>query len=183
MKRLILLMILLIVELCYAQLIPYKATIIPSKEAVLSSETITVTYTLTEVEGYVYIGVQDGYFDIIGKDRWEGYIKYGESANVSFTIKFKEKIKPYLYGDNVSLSIGFSFYPFGEAVIGGAFETILIKLSDLDDFDKKERELKDSTDQGNGSSLRLDLHLIPYNTEMPELLDEVTPDTSNIRLY
>ncbi|MCH9029807.1 MAG: hypothetical protein IH819_09395, partial [Bacteroidetes bacterium] len=65
----------LMFEICYAQSIPHKASITPSKDAVLSSETFTVTYSLTEVEGYVYIGITDGYFEIIGNDRWEGYIK------------------------------------------------------------------------------------------------------------
>jgi hypothetical protein len=75
----VLFVFLFMIDVCFVQFIPYKATITTSKDSVFSSETFTLTYSLTEVEGYVYIGVQEGYFKTIGTDRWEGKIKAGET--------------------------------------------------------------------------------------------------------
>ena len=184
MKTVLLFIFLSIIEICYAQSIPHKASITPSKDAVLSSETFTVTYSLTEVEGNVYIGIADGYFEIIGNDRWEGYVKMGETVNVTFTVKFKEKIKPYLYSEKVSLSIGFSYHPFGDLVGGGEFKSILISLSDFKDFkDEEKRLLKDSTYQGENSTQSIELSPIPYDTQIPSLRKEVIPDTNSIKQW
>lgn len=183
MKTVLLIIFLSIIEICYAQSIPHKASITPSKDAVLSSETFTVTYSLTEVEGNVYIGITDGYFEIIGDDRWEGYVKMGETVNVTFTVKFKEKIKPYLYSEKVSLGIGFSYHPFGDMVRGGEFKSILISLSDFKDFkDEEKRISKDSTYQGENSIQSIELSPIPYDTQIPRLRKEIIPDTNSIKL-
>lgn len=45
------------------------STLTPSKNSKLSTEEFTVTYSFTEVEGYIYIGVMDGYFETINNDR------------------------------------------------------------------------------------------------------------------
>jgi len=183
MKTVLLIIVLSIIGVCYAQSIPHKASITPSKDAVLSSETFTVTYSLTEVEGNVYIGITDGYFEIIGDDRWEGYVKMCETVNVTFTVKFKEKIKPYLYSEKVSLGIGFSYHPFGDMVRGGEFKSILISLSDFKDFKQEgQRVLKDSTKSSDSSIQNLNLYPIPYDTKMPGLRKEVIPDTNSIKL-
>lgn len=184
MKTVLLFIFLLIIQVSYAQFIPHKASITPSKDAVLSSETFTVTYSLTEVEGYVYIGIKDGYFEIIGDDRWEGYVKMGEIVNVTFTVKFKEKFKPYLYSEKVSLGIGFSYRPFGDMVRGGEFKSILISLSDFKDFKQEgQRILKDSTKSSDSSIQNLNLYPIPYDTKMPGLRKEVIPDTNSIKQW
>ncbi len=182
MKKVLLIISLLIIEVCYAQFIPHKASITLSKDAVLSSETFTVTYTLTEVEGNVYIGIEDLYFEIIGDDRWEGYVESGETVNVTFTLKFKEKFKPYLTSENAVLGIGFSYHPFGDVVGGGEFKSIPITLIDYNDF-KRERWhiIKDSTKSGNDSIQYLDLYLLPDDT--PGLRIEVIPDTNSIKVY
>lgn len=178
MKTVLLFIFLLIIQVSYAQFIPHKASITPSKDAVLSSETFTVTYTLTEVEGDVYIGIEDLYYEIIGDDRWEGYVKMGETVNVTFTVKFKDKFKPYLTSEKAKLSIGFSYHPYGETIgEKGEFESIPIIISDYNDFKQEGRHIiKDSTIIGDDSSKNLDLYLMPYDT--PGLRMEVIPDTN-----
>lgn len=176
--------VILITNICYSQMIPYKASITPSKDAVSSSETFTVTYKLSEVEGYVYIGIEDLYFEILGTDRWEGYINEGETANIAITLKFKEKFKPYLYSKKIPIGIGFSYHPFGERIgEKGEFTSILITISDFDDFKQDEKGLlKDNIDQSDSSSQKLDLYLIPYDTIIPRLRKEIVPDTNSPRL-
>ncbi len=168
--------------MCYAQFIPHKASITPSKDAVLSSETFTVTYSLTEVEGDVYIGIEDLYYEIIGDDRWEGYVKMGETVNVTFTVKFKDKFKPYLTSEKAKLSIGFSYHPYGETIgEKGEFESIPIIISDYNDFKQEGRHIiKDTTYQVNDSSQKLNLYLLP--DDIPSLRREVIPDTNSIKL-
>ncbi|MCH9029809.1 MAG: hypothetical protein IH819_09405 [Bacteroidetes bacterium] len=183
MKIVLLIIFLSIIEICYAQSIPHKASITPSKDAVLSSETFTVTYSLTEVEGYVYIGIEDLYFEIIGDDRWEGYVNMGEIVNVTFTLKFKEKFKPYLSSENAALGIGFSYHPFGDVVGGGEFKSISVTLIDYNDFKQEgQRILKDSTKSSDSSIQSLNYYLIPYDTEIPRMRKEVIPDTNSIKL-
>ena len=147
MKNVLLIILLSIIEVCYAQFIPHKASITPSKNAVLSSETFTVTYSLTEVQGYIYIGVQTGHFEVIGKDRWEGYIKIGETVTVTFIVKLKESSLAWIE-KKVSLGIGFSRKSFGERIGSyGEFKSVLITITDFNELKYKikgELEKKDS---------------------------------------
>jgi len=184
MKKVLLIILLSVIEVCYAQFIPHKASITLSKDAVLSSEEFTVTYSLTEVEGYVYIGIEDFYFEIIGDDRWEGYIEMGETANINFRVKFKDKLKPNLSSNRVPLSIGFSYHPFGEIVGGkGVFESISITLSDYDDFKQEEKRiLIDSTKSGDSTIQYLNLYPIPFDTNIPRFRKEIILDTNSQKL-
>ena len=118
-------------------MIPYKATLTASKDSVLSDEAFTVTYSLTNVKGYVYIGVQRGYFETIGKDRWEGEIKVGETKTITFTLKFKKNV---ILGTQKKaiLSVGFSYKPFGERIgEWGEYESILIKIIDYNKLEHR----------------------------------------------
>lgn len=184
MKKVLFIILLSIIEVCYAQFIPHKASITPTKDGVLSSETFTVTYSLTEVEGYVYIGVEDLYFEVIGPDRWEGYIKMGETVNVTFTLKFKEKFKPYLSSENVSIGIGFSYHQFGERIgEKGVFESISITLCDYKDFNQEEKRiLIDSTKSGDSTIQYLNLYPIPFDTNIPIFRKEIILDTNSQKL-
>jgi hypothetical protein len=184
MKKILIFVSLSIIEVCYAQFIPHKASFTSSKDAVLSSEEFTVTYSLTEVEGYVYIGIEDLYFEIIGDDRWEGFIKMGETASVTFNVKFKEKFKPYLYNDKIPIGIGFSYQPFGERIgEKGEFKSIVITLTDFNDFKQEEKRIiKDSTKSGDDSIQNLNLYPIPYDTKIPRLRKEIILDTNSIKL-
>lgn len=183
MKKFLLIIFLSSIGICYAQFIPHKASITPSKDAVLSSETFKVTYTLTEVEGNVYIGIEDLYFEIIGDDRWEGYVKIGDTVSVTFTVKFKEKFKPYLTSEKAVLSIGFSYHPWDKRIgEKGEFESIPITLKDYSDFKQEGQHIiiKDSSFQVDDSSQELNLYLL--HNETPGLRREVIPDTNSIKL-
>ena len=127
----LLLLLLFSFGICQAQVIPYKANISVSKEQIKSNEEFTVTYSLTDVQGYVYIGVKDGYFETIGNDRWEGEIKEGETKTVTFTVKLKDSSKKWIQS-KVPLLVGFSYRPFDKRISGGQYEQINIEIADFD---------------------------------------------------
>ncbi len=70
MRKTILFFLISLFNICYSQYLMYNATLTASKTTVSSTETFAVTHTLSGLEGYVYIGVQYGYFETIGPDRW-----------------------------------------------------------------------------------------------------------------
>ena len=137
-------------EICYAQMIPHKATITTSKDSILSNETFTVTYSLTGVKGYVYIGVKEGFFETIGKDRWEGKINEGETKTVAFTVKLKESGKRWIH-KNVLLIIGFSYKPFGKKVWDGIFDDVRIRIIDFKEMKFKIKANEPLAKPGHGN--------------------------------
>ena len=175
--------------ICYAQMIPYKATLTASKDSVLSDETFTVTYSLTNVKGYVYIGVQNGYFETIGKDRWEGEIKVGETKTIIFTVKLKERAKAGIQR-KVPLSVGFSYKPFGERIgEWGEFDGVIIKI--IDYKKPKYRFSKDTLFIKKNDSSKIINRFEIIQIKLDKLLDQDTNmmknkikiDTTSPRLY
>ncbi len=139
--RTILFVFLISVELCYAQIIPHEASLTVSKDSVLSTEEFIVTYSFTGLaEAYIYIGVQYGYFETIGKDRWEGKIKEGETKKITFTLKLKESSKAEIE-QKVPLAIGFSYTPFDEKILRGTFESVFITIIDFNEFKSKNEKV------------------------------------------
>lgn len=135
MKK-ILIIILLTFKVCYSQLIPHTDTLTVSKDSISYDETFTVTYTLTDVKGYVYIGVAPGPIKVIGNDRWEGNINYGEKKKLKFRVKIKENLKHGIE-EYVNVSVGFSFKPFGNVATRGQFESVLVKVFNFQEYGKK----------------------------------------------
>jgi hypothetical protein len=132
MKK-ILFIFLLTIGFGYAQQYQHSASIKVLKDSISSNETFTATYSISEIGGYIYIGVQNGRFETIGTDRWEGEIKLGETKTVTFTVKIKENWKAEL-NKKVALRIGFSFRPFGEFINDGVFDEVIIKITDYDEL-------------------------------------------------
>ena len=139
-----LIFIVLTVGVSYAQIIPHTATISASKDSVYSTEIFTVTYTLTHIEGYFYIGLR-GNFETIGTDRWEGFVKDNEITRVSFKVKLKEKALPL--SKKQRIYVGFSYGPFGEKVIGAHYKIIPITIID----NERLKKLKNDTKMGNST--------------------------------
>jgi len=128
--RYILLILLFAISVSYAQFIPHEATLTASKDSIMSDETFTVTYSLTGVQGHVYIGLKWGFFEPIGSDRWDGIIKLGDTKTVTFTVRLKENAKKWVH-KKVPLDVGFSYKPFGKRVLDGVFSDVYVNLIDF----------------------------------------------------
>lgn len=159
-------------QVCYAQIIPHTVTIVALKDSVLADEVFTVTYSLKCPAGYVYIGIQEGYFETIGMDRWEGEIKDDETKTVTFTVKLKESSKIGIQ-EIVPLGIGFSYKPFGEKISGGdgAFDGIIITISDFKEMKSKiNKVIKRKMNKVNGNNnitiYPTGKHKLPLNKQL-----------------
>ena len=80
----------LVIQLCSAQFYHYKATLTSSKQEVSIGEVFEITYSLSEVEGYHYVAVWAPDFDLIGKDRWEGFIHSERDTANYFLVETEE---------------------------------------------------------------------------------------------
>ena len=165
------------IEVYYAQIIPHTVTITASKDSVLADEVFDVTYSLKCPAGYIYIGVQEGYFETIGMDRWEGEIKDGETKTVMFTVKLKETSKGEIEGI-VPIGMGFSYEPFGEKISGGngAFDGILITIADFKEMKSKTTEvIKGKMNKVNGIN---NITIYPTGTHKLPLNKQLIIDTT-----
>jgi len=168
------------IEVCYAQLIPHTASITASKDSVLAHETFNVTYSLTEfLPGYIYIGVGDGYFETIGRDRWEGEIKDGETKTVVFTVKLKESTKAGIQ-EKTPLSIGFSYHPFGKRILPEVSDVIMITITDFREMkDKINKVIKGKMNKVNGiNNIDLNFYPVDNDSNSPSLKKSVIRDTT-----
>ena len=167
-------------EVCYAQLIPHTASITASKDSILADETFNVTYSLIEcLPGYIYIGVGDGYFETIGRDRWEGEIKDGETKTVVFTVKLKERAKAGIQ-EKAPLSIGFSYHPFGERISPEISDVVIITITDFIEMkDKVTKIKKGDTNKVNGiNNIDLNFYPVTGDSNSPSLKKTVIRDTT-----
>ena len=169
----ILLILLFSAGLCLSQTIAHKAIISTSKDSVKSDEKFTVTYSLTDVHGYVYIGVKDGYFETIGNDRWEGEIKEGETKTVTFTVKLKDSSKKWIQR-KVPLLVGFSYKPFDKRISAGKYEQ---KNLIITDFDK----IKDSSKKAGCNSKASHPKISPSGYNTTPVNKEFKADTTIIK--
>lgn len=161
-------------QICFSQFIPHKATLTASKDSIMSDETFTVTYSLTGVQGHVYIGVQYGYFETIGKDRWNGEIKPGETKKVSFTVKLKENVKESIQR-KIPLEVGFSYHPFGNKILRAHPEGVIITIIDY----KQLRSKFNKNRLGKIKNHVFDLYPTLLDSNLPSILKQkVSPDTS-----
>jgi len=124
------------IQICFAQFIPHEATLTASKDSIMSNEAFTVTYSLTGVQGHVYIGLKWGFFRPIGNDRWEGEIKPEETKTVTFTVKLKESAKKWVR-KKVPLDVGFSHKPFSKRVLDGVFTDVYVNIIDFKEMKSK----------------------------------------------
>ncbi|MBU0561125.1 MAG: hypothetical protein ABIJ23_03465 [Candidatus Magasanikbacteria bacterium] len=163
------------IEVCYAQLIPHIVSITSSKDSVLADEAFTVTYSLKCPAGYIYIGLNEGYFESIGKDRWEGEIKDDETKTVTFTVKLKESAKAGIQ-KKVPLSIGFSYTPFGEKISAETSEGIIIIVTDFKEMkDKINKVIKGNMNKVNNIN---NINIYPTNTNKLPLNKRLIIDTT-----
>lgn len=132
-------------------------SLVSSKDSVLSTEEFTVTASLSEVEGYVYIGVDPGQCETIGPDRWEGRIKAGETKTVSFRLKLgKEASESRFIGKSVSAYVSWGREPFGKYVSRGlGTESVLIKLKDYAELRRKNIEKAKKSLKNDGDTSHL----------------------------
>lgn len=168
------------IEVCYAQLIPHTASITTTKDSIFADEVFNVTYSLMCPAGYIYIGLNDDYFEAIGKDRWEGEIKDDQTITVMFTVKIKERMKAGIQ-EKAPLSIGFSYHPFGERISAEYSKSILISITDLREMKEKinkmingrTNKINDTNNINNNN-----LYPIPLDTNIPMLKKTIIGDTT-----
>lgn len=173
----ILLFLLLITNLCLAQMYPCKMSIVSSKDSVLSTEEFTVTFSLSEVEDYVYIGVDPGQCEAIGSDRWEGEIKAGETKTVSFRLKLsKEASESRFISNTISVYVSWGREPFGKYVIRGlGTESVLIKLKDYAELRKRNTEKAEKSLKKDGNIIRLQVKPLVSDSTHRRTLKRVGP--------
>lgn len=166
-------------EVCYAQFIPHTATITTSKDSILADEAFNVTYSLKCPAGYIYIGLNDDYFEAIGKDRWEGEITDDQTITVMFTVKLKERMKAGIQ-EKAPLSIGFSYHPFGKRISAEYSKSILITITDLREMKSKiNKVIKGKMNKVNGiNNIDLNFYPIDCDSNIPSLKKTVVRDTT-----
>ncbi len=146
------LLITLMAGTCLAQSVRHTANLTPSTPEISSSETFTVTYELSDVEGYVYVGIVEEVFDVIGSKRWEGSINLGETIRREFTLRLKPSM--LLYVDRkIPVVVQFSGSPFGEKVFNGVSTVTSVKLVDYEEIQRQRKggDDGDKTLDGGGS--------------------------------
>lgn len=130
--------------MCLAQKYPYVMSLVSSKDSVLSTEVFTVTFSLSEVKGYVYIGVVPGSCETIGPERWEGEIKAGEIKTISFRLKLRKNASDdYYIRKSIPVSVAWGREPLGKNVLRRlGIESVLIKLKDYAELRKNVEKAK-----------------------------------------
>lgn len=161
------LFLLLLTNLCLAQEIPCIITLASSKDSVLSTEEFTVTYSLSEVEGYIYIGVAPSSFEVIGPDRWEGEIKAGETKTVSFRLKLsKEASESRFISKSNHVEITWGREPFGKYVLRGfVTKSVSIKLKDFAELRRRNTEKAKQSSKKDGNTIQLQI--------LPDIADTI----------
>jgi len=168
-------MFLFTIGICFAQLIPHIATLTPSKDSVRPDEVFTVTYTLTNIKGYVYIASEDAYFETIGNNKWEGEIQEGEVKTLTFQMRLMKNAMERIYGGKARISVGFSYQPDNGENRWVEHKSIIMKIIDFGEFINKTKN-EDSFNKINGTQniniifdenspfLQRDIQLVPDAT-------------------
>jgi hypothetical protein len=147
------------------QQIPHRATLTPSKDKILSTEVFTVTYELTDVEGYLYVGVREDEFEALGKKRWEGRVNSGERITVRFQLKLRQTLESI--SEKIPIVAMFSYRPHGEQVVEGVPTTTYVKISDYSTMRDEIRRSRKGFPSGTGSETTIDVYPIEQNSIRP----------------
>jgi hypothetical protein len=113
------------------QQIPHRATLTPSKAEILLDEVFTVTYELSDVEGYFYVAVVPDYWDVIGQSRWQGHIRQGEKIHLNFKLKLSDDAIPHI-NSKLMVSVKFNQREFGAFIQEGTPVSVSVRLKDYE---------------------------------------------------
>ena len=88
-----------------------------AKTAILSTEILQAKCVISRDVGHFYVGVESGYWNVIGEDRWEIDLKEGEQKEIHFAVKLVTSPISTV-PERVPLTVRVGTDPFKKAVIG-----------------------------------------------------------------
>ena len=94
-----------------------QCKVMPAKTAILSTEILQAKCVISRDVGHFYVGVESGYWNVIGEDRWEIDLKEGEQKEIHFAVKLVTSPISTV-PERVPLTVRVGTDPFKKAVIG-----------------------------------------------------------------